>query len=173
MDLTTNYFELFGIPVSYSVDKGRLAESYRELQQLFHPDRFASSSAQERRLSLQMASRINEGNRVLRDPIERARYLLELNEVDLGTDGETLRDNQFLLEQMELREELDEIQHGSDPGSALDRFVMQMDERIREQGEQFTRQWESSHEEARQTIQRMQFFSRLYHQAETMLDDLI
>jgi len=48
-----------------------------------------------------------------------------------------------------------------------------MEERIKEQGEQFAQQLEVSHEEARKTIQRMQFFSRLYHQAETMLDDLI
>lgn len=173
MDLATNYFELFGIPVSYSVDKKMLSDSYRELQQRFHPDRFANSSEQERRLSLQMASRINEGNRVLRDPIERARYMLELSGADMGTDGETIRDNNFLLEQMELREELDEAMHGSDPGGALDGFVIQMEERIREQGEQFSKQLEVSQEEARKTIQRMQFFSRLYHQAETMLDDLI
>ncbi len=173
MNLTTNYFELFGLPVSYSIDRRQLSQSYRSLQQQFHPDRFATAAEQERRISLQMASRVNEGNRVLRDPIERARYLLEMEGVDLGTDGETLRDNQFLLEQIELREQLEEVQHGADPGAGLGHFVEQMEQRIRQQGEQFSQQWQESSAEAKKTIQRMQFFNRLHRQAETMIDDLI
>ncbi len=173
MDLTTNYYELFGLPVDYSVDREQLSSSYRQLQQQFHPDRFANAPQQERRLSLQMASRVNEGNRVLRDPIERARYLLELSGVDLGTDGETLRDNQFLMEQMELREELEEVRQGRDPASGLEQFIEQMEKRISQQGVEFSEQWRNSPDGARKTVQRMQFFHRLCHQAESLLDDLI
>lgn len=173
MDLTANYYELFGLPVDYSVDRQQLSNSYRQLQQQFHPDRFANASEQERRLSLQMASRVNEGNRVLRDPIERARYLLEMSGVDLGTDGETLRDNQFLMEQIELREELEEVQQGTDPATGLEQFVEQMEKRISHQGGEFAQQWRESPQEARKTVQRMQFFHRLCHQAESLLDDLI
>ncbi len=92
MELSADYFELFGLPLSYEVDRDQLAQQYRELQQQYHPDRYASASDQERRLSLQMASRVNEGNRVLRDPVARARYLLEQMGVDLGTDSQTVRD---------------------------------------------------------------------------------
>ena len=44
MKLTTNYFELFGLPVSYSVNLDKLSQSYRKLQQQFHPDRFANAA---------------------------------------------------------------------------------------------------------------------------------
>lgn len=170
MDLTTHYFDLFGLPLDYSVDRVRLSESYRQLQQQFHPDRFANASEQERRLSLQMASRLNEGSRVLRDPIERAKYLLELEGVDLGTDGETLRDPQFLMEQMELREQLEEIEQNVEQ---LEQFVEQMEEKIQRQGERFSSQWQQEPEQARTTVQQMQFVQRLIHQAESLLDDLI
>ena len=109
----------------------------------------------------------------MRDPIERARYLLEMSGIDLGTDGNTLRDNSFLMEQMELREQLEEVQNSADPGSGLDYFVEQMEQRIVQHGEQFSLQWQESPQEARETVQRMQFFNRLHHQAENMIDDLI
>ena len=170
MDLTRHYFDLLGLPVDYSVDREKLSVNYRQLQQQFHPDRFVSAADQERRFSLQMASRINEGNRVLRDPIERAKYLLELQGGEMGTDGETLRDPQFLLEQMELRENLEEIQQDIE---GLERFVEQIEQQIRQQGERFSTQWQESPEQARTTVQQMQFFQRLIHQAELLLDELI
>ena len=173
MDLSSNYFELFGLPQKYEVDRTQLSEKYRMLQQQFHPDRFVNGSEQERRLSLQMASRINEGSRVLRDPIARARYLLELEGVDLGTDSQTLRDPEFLMEQMELREALEAAQQGSDPSGALEAFAAQMEARIAKQGEQFSIEWKDDTDQARVIVQQMQFFYRLAHQAEAMIDDLI
>ncbi|HIJ22702.1 MAG: Fe-S protein assembly co-chaperone HscB [Gammaproteobacteria bacterium] len=173
MDLSSNYFELFGLPQKYEVDRTQLSEKYRMLQQQFHPDRFVNGSEQERRLSLQMASRINEGSRVLRDPIARARYLLELEGVDLGTDSQTLRDPEFLMEQMELRETLEAARQGSDPTAELDQFTEQMDRRIANYGAIFSTQWQNNSEQAHITVQQMQFFSRLAHQAESMADDLI
>ncbi len=173
MDLTTHYFDLFGLPLSYEIDRTQLSEQYRTLQQQYHPDRFASASEQERRLSLQMASHINEGNRVLRDPIARARYMLELKGVDLGTDSETVRDPEFLMEQMELREALEAAQQGSDPVTALEQFVEQMEGRIVEQGKRFSVHFEQQPEQGVVTVQQMQFFHRLAQQAESMVDDLI
>ncbi len=173
MSLTSNYFELFDLPLSYEVDKARLSEQYRTLQRQYHPDRFASATDQERRYALQMASHINEGNRVLRDPVARARYLLELNGVDLGTDSETLRDPEFLMEQMELRETLEAAQQAADPVSALEDFAQQMKQRIVEQGERFSQLWQEDTDAARIGVQQMQFFHRLASQSESIIDDLI
>ena len=173
MDLTTDYFTLFELPVDYRVDRQKLSERYRLLQQQYHPDRFASAPEQERRISLQMASRVNEGNRVLRDPIERARYLLEQSGVDLGAGRETLRDGAFLMEQMELREELESVQQEADAVAGLEQFVEQMEGRIGEQGDLFAACWQEDGVAAKHITQRMQFFHRLAHQAESMIDDLI
>ena len=173
MDLTTNYFELFGLPVGYEVEQGQLSSQYRLLQQQFHPDRFAHASEQERRLSLQMASRVNEGSHVLRDPIARARYLLELHGTDLGSDSETLRDPEFLMEQMELREELEMAQQSADAVTALEQFVEKMEAQIRQRGRQFSTLWQHAQDAAKSAVQQMQFFYRLAHQAESMIDELV
>ncbi len=71
LDFSKNYFELFGLPVGFIVDTDALAENYRELQRVIHPDRYANASEQERRLSVQGASRINEAFETLKDPIGR------------------------------------------------------------------------------------------------------
>ncbi|MDZ4262005.1 MAG: Fe-S protein assembly co-chaperone HscB, partial [Pseudomonadota bacterium] len=109
MDFHQNYFELFGLPVSYDLDDNALTERYRDLQKVFHPDHFASASDQERRLSLQQAAQINSAYDTLRDPLARARYLLTLQGLEYNDESSTIRDMEFLEEQMELRERLADI----------------------------------------------------------------
>ena len=82
VDLSSSYFVLFGLPVSFDVDRKTLAERYRELQRTVHPDRFANAADSERRLSVQMAARVNEGFQTLKDPLARGRYMLELQGVE-------------------------------------------------------------------------------------------
>ena len=119
VDFSKNYFELFGLPVGFRLDKAALSERYRELQRVVHPDRFASGSDQERRISLQQATLVNEAFESLKDPLKRAQYLLQLNGIhDEGR--ETTKDTAFLMEQMELREALAEARHQADPHAALD-----------------------------------------------------
>ena len=42
-DAGRNYFELFGLPVSFEVNKSLLTERYRDLQRAVHPDKFANT----------------------------------------------------------------------------------------------------------------------------------
>ena len=81
-EFSRNHFELFGLPVAYSVDPAALERAYRDLQGRVHPDRFASASEAERRVAMQWATRANEAYRTLRNPIDRARYLLSLKGFD-------------------------------------------------------------------------------------------
>jgi molecular chaperone HscB len=103
-DFTRNHFELLGLPVAYSVDPARLEASYRDLQSRVHPDRFAAGSEAERRVAMQWATRTNEAYRTLRDPLERARYLLHLRGYDTGEESNTAMPPDFLMQQMEWRE---------------------------------------------------------------------
>src|SRR5216684_72969 len=84
-----NHFELLGLPITYSVDPARLEQGYRDLQSRVHPDRFASGSDAERRVAMQWATRANEAYRTLRQPLERARYLLHLKGFDTGEETNT------------------------------------------------------------------------------------
>ena len=88
-EFSRNHFELLGLPVGYSLDPARLERSYRDLQTRVHPDRHAAASEAERRVAMQWATRANEAYRTLRDPLERARYLLHLKGYDTGEETNT------------------------------------------------------------------------------------
>ena len=64
----------------------RWRSSYRELSLQLHPDRFAQADAQERRLSLEQTTALNEAYKTLKDPVRRAFYLLKLHGVDLDRE---------------------------------------------------------------------------------------
>jgi len=106
--LTSNHFELFGLVPAFALDVARLESAYRDIQSEVHPDRFAQAGDAERRASMQMTTRVNEAYRTLKNPVQRARYLLELNGVDVGSETNTAMPREFLVAQMELREKLEE-----------------------------------------------------------------
>jgi molecular chaperone HscB len=103
-DFQRNHFELLGLPVAYTVDTTRLERGYRDLQTQVHPDKFAAATEAERRVAMQWATRANEAYRTLRDPLERARYLLLLKGFDTGEESNTAMPADFLMQQMEWRE---------------------------------------------------------------------
>lgn len=115
-DFARNHFELLGLPVQYAVDPARLEHGYRELQSQVHPDRFAVASEPERRVAMQWATRANEAYRTLRDPLERARYLLHLKGYDTGEETNTSMPPDFLMQQMEWREAAAEARGARDRG---------------------------------------------------------
>ena len=94
--------------VGWQVDQISLDASYRKLQQEFHPDRYASKGAVEKRLAVQTASLINQAYDTLKSPLKRAQYLLELKQIDASQDSHITSDGAFLMQQIELREALSE-----------------------------------------------------------------
>jgi len=171
-DLSSDFFHLFGIPVSFTIDTGTLMQRYRELQQAVHPDRFASSSEQERRLSLQYATHINEGLRILKDPLERARYMLQLKGVQWDDEQATLSDPEFLMQQMELRESLAEVREQADPLEAVADIIAGVDSIIQRNTGVLEQLLQSEQhgdlEEAKQQVRKMQFLLKMKTEAETL-----
>ena len=102
-----NHFDLFGLSPIYSIEGEALERSYREIQSKVHPDRYAHAGDAERRASLQWTTRVNEAYRTLKDPVQRARHLLELHGVDVAFETNTAMPPEFLMQQMELRESLE------------------------------------------------------------------
>lgn len=114
MNLSQNHFELFGQPARFAVDTAALEARYRELQREVHPDRFALASPAEQRVSMQLATRVNEAYQTLKSPLRRADYLLRLHGVDPQFETNTSMPAAFLNEQLELREALGEAARGND-----------------------------------------------------------
>lgn len=76
-----------------------------------HPDRFAHAGDAERRASLQWTTRVNEAYRTLKTPVQRGKHLLELRGVDVAFETNTAMPTEFLMQQMELREKLEQVKN--------------------------------------------------------------
>ncbi|WP_293746014.1 co-chaperone HscB [uncultured Paraglaciecola sp.] len=114
-----NYFELFNMPVSFDVDLSVLPQTYQQLQRLTHPDKFASGSEQQKLVAIQKNAQVNDAYSVLKSPLSRAEYILSLRGIDLQHEQQTIKDTSFLMQQMEWREELAEVDQQSDPLNVL------------------------------------------------------
>lgn len=171
-EFSNNYFQLFGLRQQFSISLDELTQKYRELQQAVHPDRFASASDQERRLSMQKATLINEAFQALKDPLLRARYLLELAGLTWTDEKNTVADSGFLMQQMELREMLEEIPGANEPLDEVANFVDRVTAQERDLIGLLSRQLESREgqalHEAQDTIRKLQFFKKLKSEAETL-----
>lgn len=103
-----DYFALFGLSQNADIDNVALRAQYQRLQATAHPDRFAGKSEGEKRLAMQMAGRINDAFLVLQNPLARAAYLLELRGVSAFAEDNTAMPPEFLMQQIEWREGLEE-----------------------------------------------------------------
>ena len=112
---SSSHFELFGLPQAFSIDVQALEKAYRDIQSRVHPDRFAHAGDAERRASLQWTTRVNEAYRTLKSPVQRASHLLALRGVDVAFETNTAMPQQFLMQQMELREALEAAVARKDP----------------------------------------------------------
>ncbi len=109
-----NHFELFHLPQRFAVDMSALDQAYREVQNRVHPDKFTSATDAEKRVAMQWATRANEAYQTLRSPFKRAAYLCELNGIDLQTESNTAMPREFLMQQMEWREALEDAKAARD-----------------------------------------------------------
>ncbi|CAN5301864.1 Fe-S protein assembly co-chaperone HscB [soil metagenome] len=108
MNLQSNDFELFGVPMQFAQDRAQLDARWKELQREAHPDKFAAQGAAAQRVAMQWSVRINEAYQRLKDPLKRASYLCELHGAPINAENNTAMPADFLMQQMEWREALDE-----------------------------------------------------------------
>lgn len=187
---TDNYFSLLGLPVSFTIEKNTLNENYHELQKSVHPDKYANTSDLERRLSVQKAAQINDAFETLKNPLRRSIYLLSLLGIELG-ENDSGMDPGFLMEQMELRENLSQVGDKDDPLGALDDIMADVKQRINQVIEQLTVQFENILstdstsadtkqgeqkelliKEAKSQVLKMQFLNRLQEECLNKEEDL-
>ena len=157
-----NYFEMFNLAPEFRLDHGLLDTHYHDLQRCVHPDKAASLGDTERRLSLQRATLANEAYRTLKKPLDRAGYLLRLHGVDTREESHAGIPTEFLLKQMEWREELHEAVRDGDA-----RELDKLERRIKAELENHLESLgslldvEHSFETAADLVRRMRFLDRL------------
>jgi molecular chaperone HscB len=114
VNLQDNDFVLFGLPERFAQDRAAIDARWKELQREAHPDRFAAQGAAAQRVAMQWSVRINEAYQRLKDPLRRAAVLCELRGAAIDAERNTAMPSEFLIEQMEWREALDEAGAESD-----------------------------------------------------------
>ena len=108
MNLQSDDFELFGVPRRFAQERSALDARWKELQREAHPDRHAASGAAAQRQAMQWSVRINEAYQRIKDPMRRAAYLCELHGAPIRAEDNTAIPGDFLMQQMEWREALEE-----------------------------------------------------------------
>lgn len=173
MDIKKNYFEFIGLPVSYHIDLNRLSEQARELQKTLHPDRYAHLSDQEQRRAVQYMAHLNEGVATLKSPLRRAQYLLALQGIDTHNESSTPIDPMFLMQQMELREQLESVVDAADPYAELDALTAAVESELQTLRADFAQQFETEQlDQATSTVRKMQFIEKLASEIERLEDRL-
>ena len=160
-DLARNYFELFDLPVAFAVDADDLAARYRTLQRNFHPDKFAHASDQERRLSVQLSAQLNEALQTLKDPVKRGRYLLQLKNIATDEETDTVMTPEFLTQQMELREQLEDASDAGALEGMRATIARQFEDRLAELAASLQSVEPGDWLEARALVRELQFLQKL------------
>jgi molecular chaperone HscB len=162
IDFSQDYFSLFGLPARYHCDARKLDAAYRKLQSEVHPDRFAAAGEAERRLALQSSARVNEAYRALRDPVERALYLLSLHGIHAMSETDTALPLDFLEYQLERREAIEAAAQRNDTRS-LNALLTDVREESGELEHVLGDELDGARalEAARVTVRKLKFLSKL------------
>ncbi len=113
-----DYYSFFGLERKLTLDGAALQKRFYELSREFHPDRFAQKPAEERLKAEESSAILNDGYRVLRDPVQRAEYVLKQEGFDVGEQRSKDVPPELLEEVFELNMALEELRHGDEEARA-------------------------------------------------------
>lgn len=154
-----DFFSLLGLSPAFAIDTQALDNGYHAMQRRVHPDKFTHSGGGEQRQAAQWAALANEAYRTLKQPVQRARYLVQLRGVDIK---DCALPQEFLFTQLDLREAVQKARTTRNTGkltdlkNSLQKEYAELHARLAGQldGEQ-------NYARAAQTILIMQFFDKL------------
>lgn len=163
--MTQNYFELFNLPEKFQIDLVRLQENYRSIQKEIHPDRFATSTENEKVQSMIKSTQVNDAYQTLKSPTKRAKYILSLHK---SVEKITLPSD-FLMQQMEWEEHLEDIEKNN---KELGQFKLAINKKYEEYSLLLSTQIDNDQNwnEAAITIDKLYFVERLLHKINISLN---
>ena len=123
--MSVNYFELFALDNTYKIDINNLETNFRAIQSASHPDRFATATSSEKLQSMQTATLANEAYLTLKNPANRAKYCLQLHNIDAVNETNTSMPADFLMQQMDWREAIEDAKQAKNI-DALENLLAQM-----------------------------------------------
>ena len=109
-----DYFRIFGIERRLDLDVDALQQTFYRLSRQLHPDRYMRRGAVEQQYALDATAVLNDAWRVLRDPVQRAEYVLSQEGFDLGEQRSKDVPPELLEEVFELNMALEEMRGGDE-----------------------------------------------------------
>ena len=168
-----NYFQLFALTPEFDIDAQQLEASYQAQIAQYHPDKFASEDEKSQLQAVQNTSLINSAFDTLKDPLNRATYLLELNNIQAFDEKDTKMDVDFLMAQIELRESLEAIQADADE-LALDDFIENIGAKIKDNIAQISTLFASGEMlRIKNLVRELKFYTQLNTQAQALMDEFL
>ncbi|MGY8855714.1 MAG: Fe-S protein assembly co-chaperone HscB [Burkholderiales bacterium] len=163
--MTQNYFELFNLPEKFQIDSVKLQENYRSIQKEIHPDRFATSTENEKTQSMIKSTQVNDAYQTLKSTTKRAKYILSLHK---SVEKITLPPD-FLMQQMEWEEHLEDIEKNN---KELDQFKLAINKKYKEYSLLLSKQIDNDQNwnEAAITIDKLYFVEKLLHKINIALN---
>jgi molecular chaperone HscB len=170
VNLQSNDFELFNLPLTFAQDRATIDARWKDLQRQAHPDKFAAQGAAAQRIAMQWSVRINEAYQRLKDPVQRAAYLCELHHAPINAENNTAMPAAFLMQQIELREALDD----ADNGQNLDEISQQSKHLLLKQLSKLEQllDTDKNYPEAAQAVRALMFIERFQHDIELRYEAL-
>src|SRR5450631_93994 len=114
-----DYFTFFGLHRKLWLGMDALGQKFLQLSWKLHPDIFVNLTEREKEISLERSSKLNDAYRVLRDPVARVEYLLELEGRRKEGEHKQQAPPELLEEVFELNESLDELRDAKENGGDL------------------------------------------------------
>jgi len=167
-----NYFQLFDLETSFFVDDEALNKAYQAQVTRFHPDNFATKSQAEKLQALQSTSLLNSAYTALKTPLNRASYLLNLEDVNPFDEKDTNMDANFLVSQIELREQLEDIKELQD-NLALENFIERVQDFVNDNVVSISEAFSQSRDlqEIKKLVRELKFYEQLNKEANRLMDE--
>jgi len=109
-----NYFEFYGLPVSFLLDEKLLRKKYLELGKQYHPDFYSNASPEKQAEILNLSTLNNKAFKTLGDFGRRMQYILK-EAGELEEEEKYQLPQIFLMEMMDMNEILMDLQFDPDP----------------------------------------------------------
>ena len=167
-----NYFELFDLETSFFIDESSLKEAYQREIARFHPDQFASRGDSEKLQALQNTSLLNTAFESIKSPLNRASYLLKLEGIDVFDERDTSMDHDFLISQIELREELELLRLKQNPDD-LEDYLDKLEEQIQSKIDLISDAFKENkgHLEIKKDVRELKFYEQLLSESSKLMDE--
>jgi len=114
-----DHFALFDLPRKLWIEMSGLEQKFLQFSWKLHPDNFVNASPEEQERSLKRSSEVNDAYRVLRDPVARVEYLLQIEGARKEGEHKQQAPPELLEEVFELNESLDELRRAKEGGADL------------------------------------------------------